>query len=52
VKTEINPVVATVIVVIVVAIAGWYIYSNAGGKTFTKSEVSGSSKIGLSMGKK
>lgn len=48
-----NPVVAAIVIVVLVAIVGFYVWSHAGGKTFTKDEVRGGTgtTMPLKMGK-
>jgi hypothetical protein len=41
-KTQLNPVVAGVIVAIVLVVVFYFAYTKASGKTFTKSEARGS----------
>jgi hypothetical protein len=40
-KKEINPVVAAVVLAVVVAIVGYFIYTKSAGTTFTKSGARG-----------
>ncbi len=52
-RTEINPVVATVVVVVLLVVIGVVAWTQSGGKTFTKDEVRAGSPagIGMKMGK-
>ena len=50
-KTQVNPLAAVIVLVLVVAGIGYLLWSQAGGKTFTKSEASGRMGAGLDLGK-
>ena len=39
-KSQVNPVFAGVVIVIALAVIGYFVYTLSGGKTFTKSEAS------------